>query len=72
MSDQMEREWAPDRAVTLAALADIDAVQAGAPTCALCGQRAIRLDTYGLCSKTSEQHKDWRAGVRTDRKAGVR
>ena len=71
MSDE-KPEWQPDRAVTLAALEEIDHQQAGCPTCALCGQRANRLDKYGLCSKTSEAHQDWRAGVRADIKTGAR
>ncbi|MFD6699715.1 MULTISPECIES: hypothetical protein [unclassified Microbacterium] len=65
-------DWKPDRAVTLAALEAIDRKQAGSPTCALCGQRANQLDKYGLCSKVSDDHKDWRADVRADRKAGAR
>ncbi|MEI3845231.1 MULTISPECIES: hypothetical protein [unclassified Microbacterium] len=64
--------WTPDRAVTLRALEEIDAIQAGSPTCRLCGQACRQLDRYGLCSKTSEAHKDWRAGLRADMKAGAR
>ncbi|MGZ0067835.1 hypothetical protein [Microbacterium arborescens] len=33
------------------------------PACRLCGQRAIRLDTFGLCSKTGEAHKARRGGL---------
>ena len=65
-----EDTWTPNRDVTLEALAEIDAIQAGSPTCRLCGQRTRRLDKYGLCSKNSEPHKDWRAGVRAEMKAG--
>lgn len=71
MSDE-KPDWKPDRAVTLAALAAIDHQQRNAPTCRLCGQRANQLDKYGLCSKVSDDHKDWRADVRADRKAGAR
>ncbi|MFB7843604.1 hypothetical protein [Microbacterium sp. NPDC056052] len=71
MSD-VKPDWKPDRAVTLAALEEIDVIQAGSPTCRLCGQRCNRLDKYGLCSKTSEAHQGWRAGVRNDMKAGAR
>jgi hypothetical protein len=31
--------------------------------CAACGQLAIRLDTFGLCSKTTETHKARRGGL---------
>lgn len=71
MSEE-QPDWKPDRAVTLSALAAIDEAERFAPTCALCGQRAAVLDRFGLCSKTSETHQDWRAGVRADRKAGAR
>lgn len=67
-------EWVLDdasRARTAAALAEVDAVQANSPTCALCGQRARVLDRFGLCSKTSDPHKEWRAGVRAEEKNGV-
>lgn len=33
------------------------------PVCALCGQRTIRLDTFGLCSKTTDAHKARRGGL---------
>lgn len=65
-------DWTPDRAVTLAALEAIDHRQRPFPACALCEQRAVKLDRFGLCSKTSEAHQDWRAGVRNDMKAGAR
>ena len=71
MSDE-KPEWKPDRAVTQEALAEVDHQQRNAPTCALCGQRTAELDRYGLCSKVSDDHKDWRADVRADRKAGAR
>lgn len=31
--------------------------------CVLCGQRSIRLDKHGLCSKTGENHKNRRSGL---------
>lgn len=31
--------------------------------CAACGQLAIRLDTFGLCSKTTDAHKARRGGL---------
>ncbi|MDD7963330.1 hypothetical protein [Microbacterium thalli] len=31
--------------------------------CAVCGQLAIRLDTFGLCSKNTETHKARRGGL---------
>ncbi|MDF2555769.1 MAG: MPMin1 gp20 [Microbacterium sp.] len=72
--DEPEKEWEYDdaaRARVTAALAEIDANQAHLPTCALCGQRSLKLDRFGLCSKVSQPHLDWRAGVRADEKAGV-
>ncbi|MGQ7313398.1 hypothetical protein ACUOFU_16955 [Microbacterium arabinogalactanolyticum] len=70
MSD--EQMWTPNPQVTRDALDRIDAAQADYPTCGLCGQRAIALDKFGLCSKVSQAHKDWRAGVRADMKVGAR
>lgn len=67
-----EEKWTPNPQVTRDALDRIDAAQAGYPTCRLCGQRAIALDKFGLCSKTSQAHQDWRASVRAERKAGAR
>ena len=67
-------EWVSDAASqkrVADALAEVDASQAHYPTCALCGQRAVRLDRFGLCSKTSDPHKEWRAEARADEKAGV-
>ncbi len=69
-----EKEWVCDdasRARTAAALAEIDRKQAHLPTCALCGQRSLKLDRFGLCSKVSKPHQDWRAGVRADEKTGA-
>jgi hypothetical protein len=58
------------RALAQAALADIDRLHTLHPACALCGQRSITLDRYGLCSKVSDSHKTWRAEARAeDRKA---
>lgn len=70
MSD--EETWKPNPQVTRDELARIDAAQADYPTCVLCGQRAIALDKFGLCSKVSQAHKDWRAIARSDMKAGAR
>ena len=55
-----------------AAMERCDLIQTGYPVCALCGQRAIHLDRFGLCSKVSQTHQDWRAGVLADEKAGMR
>ena len=69
--EKQATEWVPDRAVTLAALAEIDQMQSGYPTCVVCGQRVMRLDRFGTCSKVSErsephrQHRnEFRAGAR--------
>lgn len=60
------------RARQEAELARIEATQAWMPVCALCGQRAVELDEFGLCSKISTPHKEWRAGVLADEKTGTR
>ena len=56
--DPSERERV--RELNAAVLAEIDVRQSRLPQCALCGQRALRLDKYGLCSKTSDIHQDER------------
>jgi len=55
-----------------AALAAIDTSHAHLPTCALCGQRCLKRDRYGLCSKVTEAHKAWRASTRAEEKASSR
>lgn len=69
IGEEQAPEWTLDRAVTVAALAEIDERQKHHPKCALCGQRAIRLDTFGLCSKNSEPHEEWRKAGRAEAKA---
>lgn len=57
-------EWVLDDAARGridAEYARIEALHAGKPECSLCGQRANALDEYGLCSKVSDPHKEWRA-----------
>lgn len=73
--EDTKQEWVNDdasKARVAAALADVDAGQSAAATCALCGQRTYRLDRFGLCSKKSQPHEEWRAGVRADEKAGAK
>ena len=67
-----ETPWTADRDLTRAVLAAIDDRQAVHAECALCGQRSVRLDKFGLCSKKSRPHNDWRDEVRADLKAGAR
>lgn len=55
-----EKEWVPDREVTLEQLRIVDMVHEGKPQCRLCGQTVNRLDKFGLCSKVSDPHKEWR------------
>lgn len=55
-----EKEWVPNREITLARMRELDELYAGYPTCRLCGQVVIRLDTFGLCSKVSEAHQQYR------------
>lgn len=70
--EETAEQWVLDREVTVAALAEIDRRQAHHPTCALCGQRALKLDKFGLCSKVSEPHKKWRAETRAEQQASGR
>jgi hypothetical protein len=65
-------DWKPDRDITRAELETIAMSHEGRPTCHLCGQTTNALDRFGLCSKTSEAHKNWRAGVRLEMKAAAR
>ncbi|KAA9110163.1 hypothetical protein [Microbacterium rhizomatis] len=58
--------------VHLDAMARIDRTHVGYPECWLCGQRAIKLDKHGLCSKVSVLHKEARAAAAAESKAGVR
>ena len=60
IADESGKDWVPDRAVTLAALAVIDAAQADLPVCTVCSQRCTRLDKYGTCSKVSERSEPHR------------
>jgi hypothetical protein len=51
------------RRVTAEALARIDEKQAHLPECVVCGQRCVRLDEFGTCSKTSKlspPHREFR------------
>lgn len=75
LADEPAQEWLLDAAARSridAELSRIDQGHEAKPTCALCGQPANVLDRFGLCSKTSDPHEDWRAGVRRDEKAGAR
>ncbi len=67
--EENAQAWTLDREITTAALAEIDRHHAQHPTCALCGQRTIKLDRFGLCSKISEPHKKWRAETRAEQQA---
>jgi len=74
MSDE-KNEYVFDDAArerVAAELARVNQEQAGYQRCGLCGQRVGRLDKFGLCSKTSEAHQEWRAAERAERKAGRR
>ena len=68
-----EKEWAPNRDVTLERLRIVDMIHEGKPACRLCGQTANYLDKFGLCSKVSDAHKEWRGDpVPRKKKAGAR
>lgn len=61
MSD--EKEWVFDdaaRARVKAELDRIDQMHADYPQCVVCGQRAIRLDKHGCCSKVSDRSEPHR------------
>lgn len=53
-------EWKPNRERIVDELRNVDAIHEGKPTCRLCGQVVNRLDTFGLCSKVTTAHKEWR------------
>lgn len=65
------KAWEPNREVTLEQLRIVDMIHEGKPTCRLCGQIVNHLDKFGLCSKTSDAHQEWR-GVTVRKKAGKR
>lgn len=60
------------RARVTAALAAVDRSHALHPECSLCGQRTTGLDRFGLCSKVSVPHEEWRAEMRANEKTGAR
>lgn len=59
MSDD-KAEWKPNPEVIADELRNLDAIHEGKPTCKLCGQVVNQLDRFGLCSKISTSHKEWR------------
>jgi hypothetical protein len=50
----------PNRELIADELRNVDAIHEGKPKCRLCGQVVNRLDTFGLCSKVTASHKEWR------------
>jgi len=66
-----EKAWTPNREVTLAQLRIVDMIHEGKPACRLCGQIVNHLDKFGLCSKTSDAHQEWR-GVTVKKKVARR
>lgn len=67
-----EKEWTPDRAVTLERLRIVDMIHEGKPQCRLCGQIVNRFDGFGLCSKTTELHRHRRGDFTPTKKARTR
>lgn len=70
-----ENAWAPTargREIAQAHLDDIARIHTLHPKCALCGQHAVTLDRFGLCSKTSDSHKAWRTDARADNRKARR
>ncbi|MEA1264186.1 hypothetical protein MicroSTF_14175 [Microbacterium sp. STF-2] len=70
-ADVEEKDWAANRKVTLERLRIVDMIHEGKPACRLCGQTVNHPDKFGLCSKTSDAHQEWR-GITPKRKAGKR
>ncbi|MDF2991870.1 MAG: hypothetical protein K0S37_2384 [Microbacterium sp.] len=71
------QSWAPtpeSRAKVQRVLDAIDLAQSSKPMCGLtgCGQRANRLDEFGLCSKVSDSHKRVRLADAAYSRAGRR
>lgn len=65
-------EWRPNRELIADELRNVDAIHEGKPTCRLCGQVVNRLDTFGLCSKVTPAHKEWRGDALPGKKARKR
>ncbi len=65
MSDETtdKPEWKPNRALTLEQLRIVDMIHEGKPACRLCGQITNGLDRFGLCSKISPAHREWRGEI---------
>lgn len=64
MSDETEPTWVYDdaaRARVASELAVIEQAHAHLPACVVCGQRCIRLDKAGCCSKLSSKSEPHRA-----------
>ena len=64
--------WKANREVTLEQLRIVDMVHEGKPACRLCGQITNGLDRFGLCSKVSPAHREWRGDVAPDKRARKR
>ncbi|MGO4488183.1 hypothetical protein [Microbacterium sp. 2RAF4] len=67
-----EKEWTPNREVTLERLRIVAMMHEGWPQCRLCGQTVNRLDAFGLCSKTTESHRQRRGDFTLTKKARKR
>lgn len=67
-----EKEWTPNRDVTLAELRIVDMIHEGKPQCRLCGQIVNRIDAFGLCSKTTESHRHRRGDFTQTKKTRKR
>lgn len=67
-----EKEWTPNRDVTLGELRIVDMIHEGKPQCRLCGQIVNRLDGFGLCSKTTELHRQRRGDMTPAKRARTR
>lgn len=65
-------DWKSDREAVLEQLRIVDMIHEGKPACRLCGQLTNGLDRFGLCSKISPTHREWRGDVAPAKKARKR
>lgn len=65
---EQDDEYTPTPEAKASARAELDRIQAYHEAeclrCALCGQLTYSLDSFGLCSKESVPHREWRQQVR--------
>lgn len=55
-----------DRAAVQIVLERIAESQSSGPECVVCGQRALKLDRFGTCSKTTTAHQEHRSELEAE------